>query len=57
MLLLVVGMSEGEQMAVFQTLAAILHLCNVQVRHQSEDQSWIPVSFSSLASSSRRSPH
>lgn len=42
--LLVVGMSEREQMAIFQTLAAILHLCNVQVKYQSEDQSRILVS-------------
>lgn len=48
MLLLPVGMSEREQVAVFQTLAAILHLCNVQVKPQSEDQSRISVSLLSL---------
>lgn len=41
---LLVGMSEREQMAIFQTLAAILHLCNVQVKYQSDDQSRISVS-------------
>uniref|UniRef100_H3D867 Myosin VAb n=1 Tax=Tetraodon nigroviridis TaxID=99883 RepID=H3D867_TETNG len=39
--LALLGMSEREQVAVFQTLAAILHLCNVQVKPQSEDQSRI----------------
>lgn len=45
----VLGMSEREQRAIFQTLAAILHLCNVQVKSQSVDQSRVPVSFFSLA--------
>lgn len=47
--LLLVGMSEREQMAIFQTLAAVLHLCNVQVKHQSEDQCRISVGFFSLS--------
>lgn len=52
MLLLIVGIGEREQMAVFQILAAILHLGSVQVKHQSEDQSRISVSASSLILSS-----
>eukprot|EP00066_Takifugu_rubripes_P004420 XP_003967783.1 PREDICTED: unconventional myosin-Va-like [Takifugu rubripes] len=36
------GISEREQMAIFQILAAILHLGNVQVNYQSDDQSRIP---------------
>lgn len=55
--LLLVGMSQREQMAIFQTLAAILHLCNVQVKHQSEDQSRISVSLFPLDLSSDLPTH
>lgn len=45
-------------MAIFQILAAILHLGNVQVNYQPDDQSRAPVSFFlSLMLSSRLSTH
>ncbi|XP_042351953.1 unconventional myosin-Va-like [Plectropomus leopardus] len=35
------GISESDQMAIYQTLAAILHLSNVEVKEQSADKSSI----------------
>lgn len=39
----IVGISESDQMAIYQIVAAILHLSNVEVKDQSADRSTISV--------------
>lgn len=38
-----VGINESVQMAIYQILASVLHLSNVEVKDQSGDRSSIPV--------------
>lgn len=39
----IVGIKESDQMAIYQIMAAILHLSNVEVKDQSADKSSISV--------------
>lgn len=45
--ILIVGINESDQMAIYQILAAILHLSNVEVKDQSADRCSILVNTDS----------